>query len=110
MSKEATRVRQMAALQSRHDAGITDKMIGHAIGRHPDTVGNWRTGRTLMDVADLMLLDNLFASMGDWMFLEAVCGELAVRRRRRAQQLRQQAQSLEAQADFFAAEPESNVA
>lgn len=101
VNREVLRSRQMTALQSRADAGLTDKVIARAIDRHPDTVGNWRTGKTLMDVGDMIALDNFFASMGDWMFVEHVCGELAVRRRKRAEQLEREAARLRQGADFF---------
>lgn len=104
MNREILRSRQMAALQSRHHAGLTDKVIARAIGRDPDTVGNWRLGKTEMKIGDLIALDNFFASMGDWMFIEHVCGEVAVRRRKRAEQLEKQAAQLRQSADFFAAE------
>ena len=101
VNREVLRQRQMQALQSRADAGLTDKVIARAITRHPDTVGNWRTGKTMMDVGDMLALDNFFSAMGDWMFLEAVCGELAVRRRQRAEQLEREAARLRQAADFF---------
>lgn len=104
VNREVLRSRQMAALQSRCDAGLTDKMIARAIDRDPDTVGNWRTGKTEMKIGDLIALDNFFSSMGDWMFLEAVCGELAVRRHKRAEQLEQQAQALRRSAQFLGSE------
>ena len=101
VNTEEFRLRQMRALQSRHDRGITDKVIARHIGRHPDTVGNWRTGVTILKGPDIVALDNMFASMGDWMFVEHVCGELAVRRRLRADQLEAQAARLRKSADFF---------
>ena len=91
----------MNALQSRCDAGLTDKVIARAIGRSEDTIGNWRLGKTEMKVGDLMALDNFFASMNDWMFLEHVCGEVSVRRRMRAEQMERAAARLRQSADFF---------
>jgi hypothetical protein len=103
VNREVLRSKIMRALQSRHDAGLTDKVIGRAIGRHPDTVGNWRLGLTEMQIGDLIALDNFFASMGDWGFVEAVMGDLAVRRRLRAQQLREQAAQLDQAAEMMEA-------
>lgn len=110
VNREVLRSRQMAALQSRCDAGLTDKVIARAVGRDPDTIGNWRLGKTEMKVGDLIALDNFFASMGDWMFLEHVCGELAVRRRRRADQLEREAERLRKGADFFGGTMQGAVA
>jgi hypothetical protein len=101
VNREVLRSKQMAALQSRHDAGLTDKIIARAIGRDPDTIGNWRLGKTEMKIGDLIALDNFFASMGDWMFLEHVCGELAVRRRLRADQLEREVARLRQSANYF---------
>lgn len=101
VNREVLRQKQMDALQSRHDAGLTDKIVARAIGRDPDTIGNWRLGKTEMKVGDLMALDNFFASMGDWMFLEHVCGEISVRRRLRAEQMERAAARLRQSADFF---------
>jgi hypothetical protein len=103
VNKEVLRHKVMRALQSRHDSGITDKVVARAIDRHPDTVGNWRLGITEMQIGDLIALDNFFASMGDWGFVEAIMGELAVRRRLRAQQLREQAAQLEQTAELMEA-------
>lgn len=101
MNKEVLRQRQMAALQVRNDAGITDKVIGRAIDRHPDTVGNWRTGKTELKIGDLIALDHFFSSMGDWQFVEQVCGELAVRRRLHAKQLQDKAERMLKQAQWI---------
>lgn len=101
MDKEVLRQRQMAALQSRNDAGITDKMIARAIQRCPDTVGNWRLGKTELKIGDMMALDHFFSSMGDWQFVEQVCGELAVRRRLHAKQLQDKAERMLRQAEWI---------
>lgn len=101
MNTEVLRQRQMAALQSRNDAGITDKVIGRAIGRHPDTVGNWRLGKTELKIGDLIALDHFFSSMGDWQFVEQVCGESAVRRRLHAKQLQEKAERMLRQAEWI---------
>jgi hypothetical protein len=105
MDREELRSRQMQALQSRHAAGLTDKVIARAIDRHPDTIGNWRLGVTFMSVADMMALDEFFSSMGDWAFVETVCGELALRRRLHAHQLEQRAKQLRDTAAMLSAEP-----
>jgi transposase-like protein len=101
MNKEVLRQRQMNALQSRNDAGITDKVIARAIDCHPDTVGNWRRGITEMKIGDLIALDHFFSSMGDWQFVEQVCGELAVRRRHHAMQLKAKAERMLEQAQWI---------
>jgi hypothetical protein len=101
MNKEVLRQRQMSALQSRNDAGLTDKVIARAIARHPDTVGNWRTGKTELKIGDLIALDHFFSSIGDWQFVEQVCGELAVRRRLHAKQLQEKAERMLKQAEWI---------
>lgn len=110
MNREVLRQRQMNALQSRCDAGLTDKIIARAIGRSEDTIGNWRLGKTEMKIGDLMALDNFFASMNDWMFLERVCGEVSVRRRMRADQMERAAARLRQSADFFGSDLASMTA
>jgi len=109
MDRQTILRRQMAALQSRHDAGLTDKMIGHALGRDAGTIGNWRTGATELKVADMLALDALFSAMGDYLFVEHVCGELAARRRVRAQQLEREARELRGQAELFAGADDAAV-
>jgi len=104
VNREVLRQRQMQALQTRHDAGLTDKVIGKAIWRDPDTIGNWRLGKTEMKIGDLIALDNFFCAMGDFQFIEAVCGELAARRRMKAKQLERQAAALHEQAEWLEAE------
>lgn len=94
VNRAAIRARQMAALQTRHTAGLTDKVIGRAIERHPETVGNWRLGLTEMGAGDLIALEEFFASPGDFSFIEQMCGDLAARRRARAAQLQAQAAKL----------------
>lgn len=96
--------RQMRALQSRHDRGLTDKIVARAIDRHPATVGNWRTGVTEMGIGDMAALDDFFSSLGDWMFIEHLFGDLAVRRKLRAQQLEEQARQLRESAAFLQGE------
>ena len=98
MNREELRSRRMRALQRRHDAGLTDKIIGRAIGRHPDTVANWRTGNTDLSIGDMLALDEFFSSLNDFGLIADVCGDLAARRRQRADQLRQPAAQLEASA------------
>lgn len=104
LNKEHLRQRQMAAMQLRHDRGLTDKMIAYAIGVHPDTVGNWRTGVSEIPVSGLLALEALFASMQDWGFLDAVCGSLAARRRQRAAKLLSEAHKLIESAELLEGE------
>ena len=89
------RDRQARALQRRLAmTGLTMKQIAYATGVHADTIMNWSYGRTTMNGAALMAIDEFFCALGDWTFFEEIYGGLATRRRFHADQLERQARQL----------------